>query len=445
MDTPPISPEQALQYAPDDSSVKAAKKLAALNHWQSVQQHATADGKTLIWGEIRGSSLYQASIILSEPFNFACDCPSFKKPCKHGIALLVCYANTRTAFTATTEMPAWVNKHLTKQSDAAAKKAEKAAQPAKVVDEAAQAKRIAAREKKVDAGISELQLWLNDLIRSGLAHAKNLGYNHFQRMQQRLVDAQATGLATMVDSLQTALAHRDWQQLAAAQVGRIQLLLSAYSKITTLPEPLQADIRTLVGWNTPQEQVLANASPAEDWLVLGHKDLETDNNVRYRRQWLWGMKSQKPALSLVFAAGFQSLPPAYSLGVMGSAVVAWYPSAWPQRIIIKEQFVFKRVEQLPLIGFAIIAEASQQQAEALAQNPFMSLLPWLLNDVVPQYEHGQWWLRDHQNQAIPFVVQGEIWPLLALSGGNPVTIFGEWDGQQLSALSAWQGQEVLAL
>lgn len=42
-----ISPEQALQYAPDDSSVKAAKKLAAINHWQSLQQHATADGKTL--------------------------------------------------------------------------------------------------------------------------------------------------------------------------------------------------------------------------------------------------------------------------------------------------------------------------------------------------------------------------------------------------------------
>jgi hypothetical protein len=35
--------------------------------------------------------------------------------------------------------------------------------------------------------------------------------------------------------------------------------------------------------------------------------------------------------------------------------------------------------------------------------------------------------------------------LLVLSGGNPFTVFGEWDGQQLSALSAWQGQEVLAL
>jgi len=443
VDMPQISSDQALQYAPDDSSVKAAKKLATVSQWQSLRHQTTTEGKALIWGEIRGSSLYEVSIILSEPFNFACGCPSFKKPCKHGIALLVCYAHSSNAFVLTQEIPAWVDKHLTKHGDAAAKKAEKAAQPAKVVDEVAQAKRIVAREKKVDAGLAELQLWLNDLIRSGLAHAKGLGHNHFQRMQQRLVDAQATGLSTMVDSLESALAHRDWQHLAASQVGRIQLLLSAYSKLATLPIPLQADIRTLIGWNTPQEQVLA--SPAEEWLVLGHKDLEADNNVRYRRQWLWGMTSNQPALSLVFAAGFQNLPPAYSLGVMGNAMVGWYPSAWPQRIIIKEQSAFKRVEQLPIVGFATIAEALQQQADALAQNPFIASLPWLLNDVVPQHEHGQWWLRDPQNQAIPIAIQGDIWPLLALSGGHPVTVFGEWDGQQLTVLSAWQGQEVLAL
>ena len=97
-------------------------------------------------------------------------------------------------------------------------------------------------------------------------------------------------------------------------------------------------------------------------------------NVRYRRQWLWGMNSQKPALSLVFAAGFQNLPPAYSLGVMGNAVVAWYPSAWPQRMIIKEQSVFKRVEQLPRVGFATLAEALQQQAKLEQVHPIHSLI-----------------------------------------------------------------------
>ncbi len=445
MDTPQINLEHALQYAPDDSSVKASKKLAAIHHWQSLQHQTTPDGKTLIWGEIMGSSLYQASIILSEPFNFACDCPSFKKPCKHSVALLVCYAHSQNAFVLTEELPAWVRIHLNKQSDAAAKKAEKAAQPAKVVDEVAQAKRIAAREKKVQAGLAELQLWLSDLIRSGLAHAKSLSHSHFQRMQQRLVDAQATGVSAMIDALHSALNHAHWQQLAAAQVGRIQLLLSAYERINTLPAPLQADIRALIGWNTPQEQVLAAATTPENWLVLGHKDLEAENNVRYRRQWLWSINSNKAALSLVFAAGFQNLPPAYSVGVMGSATVAWYPSAWPQRIIIKEQSVFQRVAQLPTIGFATISEALQQQAEALAQNPFLALLPWLLNDVTPQQHHNQWFLRDTQGQAIPIVIQGEIWPLLALSGGHAVSVFGEWDGQQLTVLSAWQGQEVLAL
>ena len=34
------------------------------------------------------------------------------------------------------------------------------------------------------------------------------------------------------------------------------------------------------------------------------------------------------------------------------------------------------------------------------------------------------------------------WLLLALTGGQPVNLFGEWDGDALLALSAWQEQQV---
>ena len=56
---PQITPEQALQYAPDDSSLKAAKKLAPANQWQQLHLHQTDDQLAILWGEIRGSSLYQ--------------------------------------------------------------------------------------------------------------------------------------------------------------------------------------------------------------------------------------------------------------------------------------------------------------------------------------------------------------------------------------------------
>jgi hypothetical protein len=56
VDTPQITPEQALQYAPDDSSIKAAKKLAPAHQWQQLHLHLHSDGCFVLWGDISGSA-----------------------------------------------------------------------------------------------------------------------------------------------------------------------------------------------------------------------------------------------------------------------------------------------------------------------------------------------------------------------------------------------------
>lgn len=440
-----ISPEQALQYAPDDNSVKAAKKLAAINQWQSLHCQIGSDDTSQLWGEIRGSSLYYNSIILGSPISFQCDCGSFKRPCKHGLALLLVYAQSPHAFTSTDALPEWALKHRDKLAEAAAKKAEKAAKPAKVVDEAAQAKRVAAREKKVQGAVDELQQWLEDLLRSGLAAAKALPYSHFGRMKERLVDGQAGGLVGQVDELQSALAQADWQQAAALQAGRIQLLLSAYQRLDTLPDAMQADIRALIGWNTAQEQVLAGPADSDTWLVVGNRELEGDNNLRYRRQWLWGVNSNQPALTLSFSAGFQPLSPGLPMGVQFEGALCWYPGTCKQRALIKEQGLLQSLPLPEALGFDSLATALTQQAQALALNPLLGLFPMLLRQVTPQHDNGRWWLRDRHQHTVPLQILSDHWQLLALSGGHPVTIFGEWDGQRLTALSAWDGQEIINL
>jgi hypothetical protein len=58
---------------------------------------------------------------------------------------------------------------------------------------------------------------------------------------------------------------------------------------------------------------------------------------------------------------------------------------------------------------------------------------------------GQWFIVDSQHNALPFLIQGDVWPLLALSGGYPIDVFGEWDGSVLSLLSAWHQHEVISL
>jgi hypothetical protein len=47
-----ITPEQALQYAPDDSSIKAAKKLAPAHQWQQlhVHLHQNTEAFTVVMG-----------------------------------------------------------------------------------------------------------------------------------------------------------------------------------------------------------------------------------------------------------------------------------------------------------------------------------------------------------------------------------------------------------
>jgi uncharacterized Zn finger protein len=351
VDTPQITPEQALQYAPDDSSIKAAKKLAPAHQWQQLHVHLHNDGCVVLWGEIKGSAVYNSSILLGEKFNFSCSCPSFKRPCKHGLALLMCYAQQNSVFLQGKDIPEWLQKQLAKHDASTAKKQEKAAAPAKVVDEAAQAKRIAAREKKVNAALNELQQWLNDLLRAGLGQAKNLSYNDFQRVKERLVDGQAAGLVSWVEDLQSAFSHPDWQHRTTQHLGKLQLILSAYQGLHRLDPKLQADVRSLVGWNTPQEQVLAQAQAAQTWMIMGSKELEGVNNLRYRRQWLWSLNTQQAALVLQFSAGFQPLPPAWPATQVFDAEVGWYDSAWPQRIAIKSQTPLSRLQTMPNIGF----------------------------------------------------------------------------------------------
>lgn len=79
------SEAQVLAVAPDEASVKAARKLAGQSGWSDL-----GAGSGLLWGRCKGSGKnpYQVTIDLSAPA-YTCSCPSRKFPCKHALALLL--------------------------------------------------------------------------------------------------------------------------------------------------------------------------------------------------------------------------------------------------------------------------------------------------------------------------------------------------------------------
>lgn len=433
---PRLTPEQALQFAPDDSAAQNARKLAKPGQWQHLRIH-----DAILWGEIQGSAVYRAAFDL-DALSFKCSCPSRKQPCKHGLALVLSYAQSFALFEAA-EPSGWVAEWLEKRQAAAEKKQAKAEEPAKPVDAAAQTKRVAAREKKVAAGLQELQLWLDDLARGGLAHARTLARSHFDHMAGRLVDAQAPGLAAAVQELSSALRVAHWQQAATMALGRLALLAESYGRQDTLPDGLKADIRALTGWPVAQEDVLAAPPLADDWLVLAHRDedLETGNG-RYRRQWLWGRNSGRAALLLSFAFGNQNLAPPYPAGMTLPARLCFYPSATPQRALVRDADTPTLPPLTAVNGYGSLEEALDAQAGLLAQNPLLAEIPWLLSGVTVRRDGNDWHLRDREGRTAPLRVS-DGWALLALSGGQPLQVFGEWDGRELRLLNAWNEEEFL--
>ncbi|MCB1769707.1 MAG: SWIM zinc finger family protein [Candidatus Competibacteraceae bacterium] len=431
-----LTTEQIVAFAPDDASVKAARGLARPGKWAALGQNNRA-----LWGECKGSALYQVCVDLAEPA-FKCTCPSRKFPCKHALGLLL-MASGQPETVQPGEPPDWLNEWLAKREQSAKRKAARAS-PDTDLDPEQQAKRAAAKDKrtterqrKVDAGLEELERWLRDLARQGLAHVQQQPARYWDGMAARLVDAQAPGLARWLRNMASIPSSGEgWSERLLAELGSLYLLLEGYRRLESLPEPLQADIRSRIGWNWQESDLPADAWVRDCWLMIGQRSYE-EEQLRVRHAWLWGRECGRLALALDFAYQNQPMPPIAAPGTWIEAELGFFPSHCPQRALLRNPVLIEAQGKPPaLADGATLLEA---YSAALAQQPWLSILPAVLADVMPvRGDADHWWLRDQAANRLP-VNPGfsEGWRLLALGGGMPLTVFGEWNGEQLWPLGAW--------
>lgn len=431
------SVEQIVALAPDAASAKAGRSLATASKWQNVGKDERA-----VWGECQGSGAkpYQTVIDLSEPA-FKCSCPSRKFPCKHALGLFLLVANQPN--TTTTTPPDWAAEWLTKRDQQAQRKTEAAQKAAEEPDEATLARRAAQkakrsldREAKVVAGLKELELWLRDLLRHGLAGAQTRSFDYWEQMAARLIDAQAPGAARRVrDLAPTRRSGDDWTELLLGQLGSLFLLIKAFERIETLSPATQADVRTAIGWTTKEDELPAENLVKDEWLVLGQRTTG-EEGLRVRRTWLWGQNSAKGALVLEFAAAGQHLTLDLLPGTRVEAELVFYPSNYPLRAAVRTRFNTTRsLKEIP--GYQASDQLLTAYADVLALNPWVDAIPAPLQTVVPVRRGDKWFARDDNGRLLSMKCEWtSCWKLIALSGGSPITIFGEWNGRSLLPISA---------
>lgn len=428
--------EQILALAPDASSAKSGQGLANARHWVTLGNDDKA-----VWGECQGSGSkpYQTQIDLSE-VAFKCSCPSRKFPCKHGLGLLLLFANQSQQFKDQTQ-PSWVSDWLDSRSKRAEQKAERVAkQSEEISDPQAQAKRAASREAKVAAGVRELELWLHDLIRNGLAAPQIQSHKFWETPTKRMVDAQAPGLARLV---QIAASHSAFgasgHERMLRQLAKIHLLIEGYKRIDSLPAETQADLRTLIGFTQNQDELLKQSGVKDKWFVLGQRVTEEDR-LRVQATWLRGVTTKRDALILQYTHASQPLDASWMIGSVLEAELVYFASAFPLRALVKERGAV--MSEMPSFEMTI-AQAMEAYAAALACQPWIERFPFALQNVIPFRRDEQWSVRDSSNHVLPIAGSYEKgWELLAKSGGHPVHLFGEWDGQVLWPLNVWSGNQV---
>jgi hypothetical protein len=432
--------EQINALAPDAASAKAGSALANKSKWVTL-----GCTEQTVWGECQGSGKkpYQTQIDLTEPA-FNCSCPSRKFPCKHGLGLFLLMAAQISAFTQK-EPPAWVAEWIAKRQSKAEQRTKKEENKEKAPDPAAQVRRAEQRSKKVDKGITELQQWLFDICRQGLASVQTKPYAFWEAQAARLVDAQASGLARMLRQMAGISASGEgWQDRLLERLSRLQLLLEGYKRIATLPEDTQADIRNLIGWNPNQEELLAQAGLQDVWFVLGQRVYE-EEKLRLQRTWLMGRESQKAALLLQFAFGQAGFEINLPLGVAIDAELVFFPSAYPLRVLIKNR---KDMDGSfnESFGDSTVLDVLKTYSAALSRNPWLEQVPVTLSSAMPVLQNGQWLVVDKEGKALKLSPRFEKgWELVALSGGRSLKIFGEWNGEHLYPLSLWAEEKFIQL
>lgn len=409
------------------------KGLALPHIWVLLGQNEQA-----IWGECqgRGKTPYQTQIDLSE-LAFKCSCPSRKFPCKHGLGLFLLSAEQPTAFTQDTP-PSWVTQWINSRNEKRAKKEETTKESPPPVNTTAQAKRAEKREAKVTDGVQELERWLKDLVRQGLAAAQGQPYSFWDGIAARMVDAQAPGLARQLrdmGSIPASGASR-WQERLLQRLSRLHLLIEGYKRLETLPPETQADIRTLIGWTQKEEELVTKPGVRDCWYVVGQRT-EQEEQLKVQRSWLWGEKSGKTALILNFAYGSQPLDTSLVPGRCLDAELVFYASAYPVRAIVKTRYeVTTAVAGMP--SNVSTSAVTEIYTNALARNPWIEQLVVAVQNVIPLRHENHWVVRDSADQLLPLAPwfdQG--WQLMALSAGHPITLFGEWNGEFLHPLSVW--------
>ncbi len=415
-----LAAEPIRGVAPDYTTLRAAEDLDFKGVW-GPHGWATPAGdppERLLWSEFpNGRRDPIQTLFLYPHLHAACTCRKTRFPCRHVIALLL---RDWSGELGEAGPPAWAWAGLDAVRDCN--------RPLAANDGSAAA---------LAAGMADLEMWLGDRIRQGLASLPHQGRRIWFDAADRLVDAYATEPARELRQLSHLPgASPQWSEQVLPRLGRLALLCRAFGRLDELPPAEQGDLLAAAGYFLE-----GGRRVPDEWLVCGRSLFWEDKRQR-SQTWLWGRHSRRWALLIDNQPAGRDEGPLRPVGANLKGELEFSPSAHPlvARPAGPLRLARDAADELPA---GDIEQAVAGYASALSANPWLRLYPAALADLfieptIRPPEPTVWRLRDRRGRLMKLPAGfPHGWRLLALAADRPVTLFGEWDGATYTPLSVF--------
>lgn len=453
-----LSLPQIEGIAPDQASLKAAAKLMKPGKWPLRSRDANSQ---LIWGECQGSGSNPYRVMADvTDLGYKCTCPSRKFPCKHSLALMWMYAEGAGDFSEGT-VPDWVTEWMGRRRNtgtatatggddnpktAAATKsiaAATAAEPAKPVDPKAEAKKKAAAEKRaivtresVQLATLDLEQWIADQLRGGLATFQSAAPERCRRIAARLVDAKAQVLAGRVDELPSRIAGLGTEERLDAlitELGKLVLLVRAWRQNPDDP----ALHRSVIAPET-REQILDSdaLSVSSRWEVAGERISTRKDGLVSQATWLHNLQAGEQRFALLldfFPAHLGKRSSSFTAGEQFDATLKFYPGPQTLRALIAERGTAEHGDAswlAPSQGDTVFNRIHQ----CLDAEPWAMTIPLMLpaGQICETGSGRWWWQATDESTALPLTGA-----LDAVTRGIALdATIGLWNGSRLDPVTA---------
>jgi hypothetical protein len=424
-----------INLASGTNDMVAARSLQLSSHWHSIAH----DGY-MIWAQYHENERKKYEIridmiaLQAEGKGFTCTCSRNRPPCEHILSLLLIILEAPEKYLVDVTPDAIMEK-MDRRSRRVRSRLEGLAQPPKLspdeqTDSSNQFDQ--SRFEQMQDGIAELDHWMRNLMRQGLGHVNVTDPAFWQPITDRMVDSFLPGIADRLRYIaQIPQMHLDeWVEPLLAELGKLYLLVDSFKRYHALPLPVQADMRDAVGWSFKTLPSDAEIDTVHDqWVVLGKRDFKYSRNSWLRRTWLYGQQSERYAVVKEYVIDPALLMMTVTGGQQIEATLRFFPS----RAALRAQ-LDSPVEQLASADLTLplqtMEEALARYQRLCARNPWLTEAVVCVDDMIPFQYQERWYAKSGTEEVLPLHPNfRNHWPLMAMSGGYPLQVLGEWDGR----------------